>query len=104
MKNVPLKNRVIVRINLFELILEITLFLSGSFLRESRNLYRRHGHGSITQTDLQTNGHTISPLERGFDFPPIGLFQLNHTARMPHSLLDGVVKRSMPSAPSPTRG
>ena len=32
LKNVPLKKRVIVRTNLFELILKITLFFSGTFL------------------------------------------------------------------------
>ena len=38
---------VIVRTNLFELILEITLFFSGTFFRESRNLYPRRGRGSL---------------------------------------------------------
>ena len=40
-------NRVIVRTNLFELILEIILFLSGTFVRESHNLYPRCGRGSL---------------------------------------------------------
>ena len=46
LKNVPLKKRVIVRTNLFESILEITHFLSGTFFKESRNLYPRRGRGS----------------------------------------------------------
>ena len=37
----------IVRTNLFELILEITLFLSGTIFRESYNLYPRRGRGSL---------------------------------------------------------
>ena len=50
LKNVPLKKRVIVRTNLFELILEITLFLSGTFFKESCNLYPRRGRGSLTKS------------------------------------------------------
>ena len=29
------------------MVLAITLFLSGTFFKESRNLYPRHGHGSF---------------------------------------------------------
>ena len=47
LKNVPLKKRVIVRTNLFELILEITLFINGTIFGESRNLYPRRGRGSL---------------------------------------------------------
>ena len=47
LKNVPLKKRVIVRTNLFESILEITLLLSGTFFKESHNLYPRRGRGSL---------------------------------------------------------
>ena len=47
-ENVPLKKRVIVRPKLFELILEITLSLCGISFRVSRNLYLRHGPGSLS--------------------------------------------------------
>ena len=46
-EKVPLKKIVIVKTNLFELILEITLFLNGTYFRESCNLYPRRGRGSL---------------------------------------------------------
>ena len=49
-EKVPLKKIVIVKTNLFELILEITLFLSGTFVKESHNLYLRRGCGSLVRT------------------------------------------------------
>ena len=62
LKNVPLKKRVIVRTNLFEMILEITLFLSGTFCRESRNLYPRRGRGSLCAPSIIEGGlHLLSP-------------------------------------------
>ena len=56
LKNVPLKKRVIVRTNLFEFILEITLFLSAAFFRESGNLYPRRGRGSLFVRESATAG------------------------------------------------
>ena len=43
LKNVPLKKRIISRINSNKFVLTITLFLSGTFFKDSRNLYPTGG-------------------------------------------------------------
>ena len=47
LKHVPLKKRVISRIDSNKLALTITLFLSGTFFKDSRNLYPRRGRKSL---------------------------------------------------------
>ena len=59
--------KVIVLTDFFELILEITLFLSWTFFRESHNLYPTYGRGSLTAAQ-DIGCSSFSPSEKSDQF------------------------------------
>ena len=69
MKNVQLKKRVIVRPHLFESILEITHFLSGTFFKDSRNLYPRHGLKGLCTSEKE-KAKAEAKVTRKVQLPP----------------------------------